>query len=218
VKDYDFHCVLVEPQQTSSGKIGALAVSRQPDLISAISGLVLHDLLQMLSCLRSSDSAPIDLVNMEDLKASAKALFQNTFESNPSLGDVDLHTTGIPMDRLALVFAVLANSTFEVLDPQICPAFLELSTIVCEDYAGKSTFDLVVTFLLQHVCVLRTSTSNRARDLIGQAVRAAHELGINRGLGTRNPFRAARIYLLLFFCDLYAHSFPPSVRATLDKC
>ncbi|KIW13784.1 hypothetical protein PV08_08975 [Exophiala spinifera] len=213
--DYDFHCVLVEPQQTSSGKIGALAVSRRPSLISTISGLGLHDLVQMLSCLRRSNSAPIDLVNMEELKASAAALFQSASDPNPSLGDVDLHTTGIPMDRLALVFAVLANSTFELRDPQICPAFLELSTILCEDYAGESTFDLVVTFLLQHVCVLRTSTSNRARDLIGQAVRAAHELGINRGRGVRNAFHAARLYLLLFFCDLYSamtYNTPPYIK------
>lgn len=159
----------------------------------------------MLSTLRRSNVAPIHLVNMQDLKATAEALFQSTFEVYASLGDVDLRATGLPMDRLALLFAVLANSSFEVPDPQICPAFLELSTIVCEDHAGEPTFDLAVTFLLQHVCVLRTSTSNRARDLIGQAVRVAHDLGINRGLGARNAFQGARLYLLLFFCDLYAH-------------
>ena len=202
IKGHEFHCGLVEPQRTATGKISMLAESQVPQLISAISGLGLQDILQMLSLLERRKLAPIDLLDLRELRISAEDLFHGLSGDDTTLGDIDIRTTTVPLDQVALVFAALATSNFESPDSRICPAFLELSIIVTEDYAGESTLHLALAVLLQHICALRTGTSNRAKALIAYAVRVSHNLGINRGAGSGNTFQAARYYLLLYFFDL----------------
>ena len=184
------------------GRIKALAASQSPHLISAISDLTLQDILQIISLPEGLRLASIDLLDLGELRALAEALFHGFSGDDISLGDIDLRTTTIPLDQVVLVFAALASSTFEGSNAQTCLGFLELSIIVTEDYTGESTLHLALALLLQHICALRTGTSNRAKALLASAVRVSHELGINRGCGSGNAFQAARFYLLLYFFDL----------------
>jgi hypothetical protein len=129
------------------------------------------------------------------------SLFQPTSQFL-RLGDIDLKVTDIPLDHLALAFATLALGDFPNLVDAELVAFLDLSMCCTENYAGKSTFELAITLLIQHACILRTATSNRSRALIIHAVQVAHDLGINRGaLLTNTPLQASKFYLLLYFAD-----------------
>lgn len=156
---------------------------------------------QLLKTLIHSNTVN-ELVDIPDLEEVAIALFKSSHQ-DVCLDNIDVSAAKISLDRVALLFAALALGCPSQSDEPVLLAFLELSTSLLEDYTSEPTFDLALTLLLQHACVLRTGTSNRSRTLISQAVRVAHDLGINRGFHTGDALRASQFYLLLYFADQY---------------
>lgn len=131
----------------------------------------------MLDAAGESRGSQIDLLDTFQLRLAASDLFHRSPHYS-NLGQVNLRAANVPLDRLSLLFATLALHNFPNPNPQIMPAFLEISTMMMDNYTGESTLDLVSTLFIQHICVLRTGTENRGRALIARAVQAAHDLGI----------------------------------------
>ena len=125
------------------------------------------------------------------------------FSSSPQftcLGDLENCPVTVRLDQLGLLFATLAFQCFARADEQVALAFLELYFAAVDDYAGRSTFGLVLTLYFQHICVFRTGTSNRSRTLIANAIQMAHDLGMHNRTTGSDP-RYLRLYLMLYFAD-----------------
>jgi hypothetical protein len=153
----------------------------------------------MLDAAGESRGLPIEFLDLFQLRHAADDLFQHS-PHHSHLGHIDLRPANVPLDRLSLLFATLALHNFPNSNPHIMPAFLELSTMMMDNYAGESTLDLVSALFIQHTCVLRTGTGNRGRALIAHAVQVAHDLGIHRLDHDANP-QSLRIYLMIYFAD-----------------
>ena len=147
--------------------------------------------------LRRSISNLLDLPDIGDILNS---LFANA-ENDTTLGAVDLRIATVPMDLLALAFAQLALNDSNPGSAGMSAAFLELSSILVEDYAGEPTLNLALALFLQHICALHISTSNRSRALIGQAVQVSHDIGIGKRHPEGRSLAALRFYVLLCFAD-----------------
>ncbi|KAK5057506.1 hypothetical protein LTR84_011506 [Exophiala bonariae] len=187
----------------------------QPSIISAVANVTFFDIDRMLNATVESQGLPTELLNMHQLRQSASDLFTHSIQDN-LLGDIDLRQTNVPLDRLSLLFATLALHSFPNPDPHSMPAFLELSTIMTDNYAGEPTVDLVSAIFIQHTCVLRTGTGNRSRSLIAHAVQVAHDLGIQNPDHDADP-QHLRIYLMIYFADQYCaltHNTAPCIKAT----
>ena len=173
----------------------------QPNVISAAADLTLSDIEQMLDAVAERQGSPLELLDVSQLRQAANDLFHHSTQHSP-LGHIDLGLATVPFDQLSLLFAALALHNFPNPNPQIMTAFLELSTMMLDRYAGEATLDLVSTLFIQHTCILRTGTGNRGRALIAQAVQVAHDLGIHRLDYDSDP-QPLRIYLMVYFADQY---------------
>lgn len=135
----------------------------------------------------------------ESLKRIAHDLFGNLQTSAP-LGDVEIDSARVELDRIGLLFAALALRTSAYSEEHNYSAFFELSVAAINDYAGDSTFSLLLALYIQHICVLRTGTSNRSKALIAHAIQVAHDLGLNDATQTHDT-RSVRLYLMICFAD-----------------
>jgi hypothetical protein len=161
----------------------------------------------MIGSMEQLKDTPIDLVDLSQVQSSIASFFMDS-SADTTIEKIDVGSTSARLDGLALAFAALAFSAliykaFNESNFEVPLAFLELSMKTAEDYVGPPTLNLVLASFLQHICVLRTGTSNRCRALIAQAVQAAHDIGINRCGSSHNPLHTARLYLALYFTDQY---------------
>ena len=171
----------------------------------------------MIGSMEQLKDTPIDLVDLSQIQSSIASFFRDS-SADTTIENIDVGSTSARLDDLALAFAALAfaalpfaplafsaltSEAFNDNNVEVPLAFLELSMKSAEDYVGPPTLNLVLASFLQHICVLRTGTSNRCRALIAQAVQAAHDIGINRSRPSHNPLQTARLYLALYFTDQY---------------
>ena len=198
---YEVQCTLVEPEQTATGRIWSRSINQQSSTFSVISDLTRLDLLRVLTFTQKQLRRSIlNLLDLPDIGDILNSLFANA-ENDTTLGAVDLRIATVPMDLLALAFAQLALSDSNPGSAGMSAAFLELSSILVEDYAGEPTLNLALALFLQHICALHISTSNRSRALIGQAVQVSHDIGIGKRHPEGRSLAALRFYVLLCFAD-----------------
>jgi hypothetical protein len=118
------------------------------------------------------------------------------------LGETDLGTLGLPIDSLAFFFASLAlGCLLRCHDSDAAHSFFNISTGLLEEYTERSSLDLVSAHFMQHLFILRTGSSNRAKGIVVQAIQAAHDLGIHKGARSSHGLQPIRLYLLLYFAD-----------------
>lgn len=142
----------------------------------------------------------MNILDLPDIGDILNSLFAEA-ENDTMLGAIDLRTGIIPMDLLALAFAQLALSDSNPGSAVMRGAFLELSSILVDDYAGEPTLNLALALFLQHICALHISTSNRSRALIGQTVQVSYDIGICKKPPEGRSLAALRFYVLLCFAD-----------------
>ncbi|KUL86890.1 hypothetical protein ZTR_05365 [Talaromyces verruculosus] len=155
-------------------------------------------------------------MDLFQVQSSIASIFMDS-PADTTLQDIDVASTSARLDDLALAFAALSFEAFTKSNAEVPLAFLKLSVKSAEDYIGPPTLNLALATFLQHVCVLRTGTSNRSRALLAQAVQTAHDIGINRRGPGHNPLQTARLYLALYFTDQYCamtHNTAPCIKPT----
>ena len=198
---YEVQCTLIEPEQTATGRLGSRSINQRSSTISVISDLTRLDLLRMSTFSQKQLRRSIlNLLDLPDIGDILNSLFADA-ENDTTLGAVDLRIGTVSMDLLALAFAQLALSDSNPGSAGMRGAFLELSSILVEDYAGEPTLNLALALFLQHICALNISTSNRSRALIGQAVQVSHDIGIAKRHSEGRSLAALRFYVLLCFAD-----------------
>ena len=192
-------CELSEPQHLSTNRINDLESQARATMLRTIYDTSFATVHETLSFASGFPGSPVQLLDISELRSVAEALWGNDDRAR-NLGTIDLNAANVPFDKLSLLFATLALHNYTNPNEQILLAFLELSTILVEDYAGEPTVHLVLALFFQHICVLLTGTSNRSRALILHAIRVAHDIGLNRPSETVDP-RSLRVYLLLYYTD-----------------
>ncbi|GFF31187.1 hypothetical protein IFM46972_03152, partial [Aspergillus udagawae] len=219
--NYDFTCHLIEPRRSRLNKVVPPNLQPQANSTTVLSDLDLQKIQHMIGSMEQLKDTPIDLVDLSQVQSSIASFFMDS-SADTTIEKIDVGSTSARLDGLALAFAALAFSAliykaFNESNFEVPLAFLELSMKTAEDYVGPPTLNLVLASFLQHICVLRTGTSNRCRALIAQAVQAAHDIGINRCGSSHNPLHTARLYLALYFTDQYCamtYNTAPCIKPT----
>lgn len=145
---------------------------------SALSTIPLADMEAMIEVVCDGFLTQVGILDLDLLKILAtEFLLHSPFAS--TLGEANLFPCGMSLDRAGLLFAALALSTYTNSDQAIFQSLLDLSTWMTDNYICEPTVELVSTLVAQHVCALRTDTTEAAQRLTKRAIDAAHELGMH---------------------------------------
>ncbi|KEF59147.1 uncharacterized protein A1O9_03991 [Exophiala aquamarina CBS 119918] len=106
--------------------------------------ITLSDIEQMLNTAGESRGLQIDLLDLLQLRQAAGDLFHGSSLFS-QLGHINLRPENVSLDRLSLLFGTLAIHSSPNPNPQIMPAFLELSTMMMDNYTEIQRWNYVHT-------------------------------------------------------------------------
>lgn len=138
----------------------------------------------------------LDLAQLKEIAAG----FIQCSPGVTTLGDANLRPPGFPLDRLGLLFAVLAFAYYKHRDLAVFSGLINLSISLIDSYAGGSTLELASALMIQHICALRTDAINESRALLKRAIDAAHNLSLQDPTHNTST-KLLRFYLTVCFAD-----------------
>lgn len=193
-------CNLPEPKQSPYGRLRRHGDSPTTGNIALVT-CVDREQAEALIMAMANSLGQIQSVDITHLLSISEMFFHQLLPRT-CLGDTNISILGLPIDSLALLFASLAlGCALQSYDFDAAYSFFNISTELLEEYTERSSLDLVSAYFMQHLFILKTGSSNRARGIIGQAIQAAHDLGIHKGSPSLDKLQTVRLYLLLYFAD-----------------
>lgn len=193
-------CNLPEPKSPGVGKIRQRSDTSVVGNIESTTSINQQQAESLITAL-ADDLGQIQSVDIPHLFSTSQAFFDRLCPRT-CLGETNLSTLDLPIDSLAFLFASLALAcVMRCHNFNAAYSFFHISVELLEEYTDRSSLDLVSAYFMQHLFILRTGSSNRAKSVIVQAIQAAHDLGIHKGARSSHGLQHVRLYLLLYFAD-----------------
>lgn len=197
--DYVLSCALLEPSSceteavTSSSPLVAQPGAGSPLPLSPTRAWSLLTAFQKFMGWQDAD-----LVDIEDLHATACTCTEHLLDSVPSVVSRTIASQRLPADSVALMFSALALGAVASSDFGHGRFYFDISTEVVKHSVGHATLELCLAFFLQHAFALRVGTLNYAQTIIRQAIQGAHDLELHHN---KCGIQGLQLYLLIYMAD-----------------